>query len=197
MPTVKFISNDRIKAENAGTITDFALFSIVPKGEQTSQISLTLAGTATEGDDYFNLPTTLTISGNQSQIGTPITMVNDNVAELDETVIITVVAASANIQVDPEFSTRTLTITDDDAHPTLSFTSETYNVDEDDSPAVLTVTKTGSSDFPVIVDYETASRNITIAGEDYVATSGTLTFQPAEFSKTNQSSHHRQQHLFI
>ena len=184
LPTVKFISSDRIKAENAGTITDFALFSIVPKGEQTSQISLTLAGTATRNDDYVITSTTLTVSANQSQLGTPITMVNDNVAEINETVIITVVAASANIQVDPEFSTRTLTIQDDDEHPTLSFASETVSVNENAGHAVLTVNRTGLSDFPVHVDYETVSRNLAIAGEDYVATSGTLTFQPAEFSKT-------------
>ena len=184
LPTVKFISNDRIKAENAGTITDFALFSIVPKGEQTSQISLTLAGTATRNDDYVITSTTLTVSANQSQLGTPITMVNDNVAEINETVIITVVAASANIQVDPYFSTRTLTITDDDEHPTLSFASETVSVNENAGHAVLTVNRTGLSDFPVHVDYETVSRNLAIAGDDYVATSGTLTFQPAEFSKT-------------
>ena len=184
LPTVKFIANDRNVSENAGTITDFALFSIVPKGEQTSQISLTLAGTATRNDDYVITSTTLTVSANQSQLGTPITLVNDNVAEINETVIITVVAASANIQVDPEFSTRTLTITDDDEHPTLSFTSETYNVNENAGHAVLTVNRTGLSDFPVHVDYETVSRNLAIAGDDYVATSGTLTFQPAEFSKT-------------
>ena len=111
-------------------------------------------------------------------------MVNDNVAEINETVIITVVAASANIQVDPEFSTRTLTIQDDDEHPTLSFTSETFSVNENAGHAVLTVNRTGLSDFPVHVDYETVSRNLAIAGDDYVATSGTLTFQPAEFSKT-------------
>ena len=74
------------------------------------------------------------MNANVNSITTNIIMVNDNVAELDETAIITVVAASANIQVDPEFSTRTLTIQDDDEHPTLSFTSETYNVNENDRP---------------------------------------------------------------
>ena len=110
-------------------------------------------------------------------------MVDDNVAEVTETVIVTVVAASDNIQVDPEFSTKTLTISDDDDHPTLSFTSLVFNVNENDGHAVLTVNKTGLSDFPVHVDYETVSRNTAVAGQDYVATSGTLTFQPAEFSK--------------
>ena len=184
LPTVKFTVSDRIKSENAGTIHDFLTFSVLPKNEQSVQVSFTLAGTATRDDDYVITSDQLTISGNQSQIAIPITLVNDNVAEVTETVIITIVAASDNIQVDPDFSTRTLTIDDDDEHPTLSFASQTVSVDEDDGHAVLTVTKTGLSDFPVHVDYETVSRKTAIAGEDYVATSGTLTFQPAEFSKT-------------
>ena len=184
LPTVKFTSIDRIVTENAGHITDFLTFDVVPPGEHTAYISFTFSGTATEGQDYNIQNTTLTVNANVNSITTNIIMVNDNVAELDETAIITVVAASANIQVDPEFSTRTLTIQDDDEHPTLSFTSETYNVNENAGHAVLTVNKTGDSSFPVHVDYETVSRNLAIAGDDYVATSGTLTFQPEEFSKT-------------
>ena len=57
-------------------------------------------------------------------------------------------------------------------------------MNENAGHAVLTVNKTGDSSFPVHVDYETVSRNLAIAGDDYVATSGTLTFQPEEFSKT-------------
>ena len=184
LPTIKFLTSDRTVSENAGAINDFILFSVVPKSEHSSQISLTLAGTATRNDDYDIISTTLTVSNHQTQVGRQITLVNSNIAELDETVIITVVAASADIQVDPDFSTRTLTITDDDEHPTLSFASQTINVNENDGHAVLTVNKTGDSSFPLHVDYETVSRNLAIAGDDYVATSGTLTFQPAEFSKT-------------
>ena len=184
LPTVKFTSSDRLTTEDAGHITNFLTFDVVPPGEHTAYISFTLSGTATAGQDYNIQNTTLTVNANINSITTNIIMVNDNVAELDETAIITVVAASANIQVDPEFSTRTLTIQDNDEHPTLSFTSETYNVNENDGHAVLTVNKTGDSSFPLRVDYETVSRNLAIAGDDYVATSGTLTFQPAEFSKT-------------
>ena len=184
LPTVKFTSIDRLTTEDAGHITDFLTFDVVPPGEHTAYISFTFSGTATEGQDYNIQNTTLTVNANVNSITTNIIMVNDNVAELDETAIITVVAASANIQVDPEFSTRTLTIQDNDEHPTLSFTSETYNVNENDGHAVLTVNRTGDSSFPLRVDYETVSRNLAIAGDDYVATSGTLTFQPEEFSKT-------------
>ena len=184
LPTVKFTSIDRLTTEDAGHITDFLTFDVVPPGEHTAYISFTFSGTATEGQDYNIQNTTLTVNANVNSITTNIIMVNDNVAELDETAIITVVTASANIQVDPEFSTRTLTIQDNDEHPTLSFTSETYNVNENDGHAVLTVNRTGDSSFPLRVDYETVSRNLAIAGDDYVATSGTLTFQPEEFSKT-------------
>ena len=184
LPTVKFTSSDRLTTEDAGHITNFLTFDVVPPGEHTAYISFTSSGTATAGQDYNIQNTTLTVNANINSITTNIIMVNDNVAELDETAIITVVAASANIQVDPEFSTRTLTIQDNDEHPTLSFTSETYNVNENDGHAVLTVNKTGDSSFPLRVDYETVSRNLAIAGDDYVATSGTLTFQPEEFSKT-------------
>ena len=184
LSTVKFTSSDRLTTEDAGHITNFLTFDVVPPGEHTAYISFTSSGTATAGQDYNIQNTTLTVNANINSITTNIIMVNDNVAELDETAIITVVAASANIQVDPEFSTRTLTIQDYDEHPTLSFTSETYNVNENDGHAVLTVNKTGDSSFPLRVDYETVSRNLAIAGDDYVATSGTLTFQPEEFSKT-------------
>ena len=184
LPTVKFIANNRVTAEHTGSITNFIEFSVVPKGEQSAQVSLTLAGTATRNDDYLITSTTLTVSANQSQIATPITVVNDDIAEVTETLIITVVAASANIQVDPDFSTRTLTIEDDDEHPTVGFTSESFDVDEDAGNAILTVNKTGLSDFPVHVEYETVSRDNAVAGDDYVATSGTLTFQPNETSKT-------------
>ena len=183
LPTVKFLTSDRIASEAAGDITNFLEFSIVPKGEQTAYISFTFSGTANAGQDYNIQNTTLTVNAYVNTIATPITMVDDNVAEVTETVIITIVAASDNIQVDPEFSTKTLTISDDDDHPTLSFTSLVFNVNENDGHAVLTVNKTGLSDFPVHVDYETVSRNTAVAGQDYVATSGTLTFQPAEFSK--------------
>ena len=184
LPTVKFIANNRVTAEHTGSITNFIEFSVVPKGEQSAQVSLTLAGTATRNDDYLITSTTLTVSANQSQIATPITVVNDDIAEVTETLIITVVAASTNIQVDPDFSTRTLTIEDDDEHPTVGFTSESFDVDEDAGNAILTVNKTGLSDFPVHVEYETVSRDNAVAGDDYVATSGTLTFQPNETSKT-------------
>ena len=47
LPTVKFTSSDRIVTENAGHITDFLTFDVVPPGEHTAYISFTFSGTAT------------------------------------------------------------------------------------------------------------------------------------------------------
>ncbi|MDE0394871.1 MAG: hypothetical protein OYK82_08855 [Gammaproteobacteria bacterium] len=69
------------------------------------------------------------------------------------------------------------------ALPALSFASADFNVDEDAGSAVLTVNLEPASAHTVTVDF--ATRNFgAIAGEDYVAVSGTLTFAPGETSKT-------------
>lgn len=69
------------------------------------------------------------------------------------------------------------TITNDDAQPALSIADHTFTgVDSVVVPG-FAVTLTGATDLPVTVHYQTAD-DTAIAGEDYDATSGTLTFNP-------------------
>ena len=186
LPTASVLDSTHIASENAGTIPTFIEFEIGPRNEQPSEISLSISGTATQGDDY-SISTTINVPRNINQISAPLTIIDDSRYELTETAVFTLVAASENIQVDPNFSTRTLTITDNDDPPVLSFAGLLVPVDEDDGHAVLTVNKTGLTDVTATVDYETRQRTgatAAIAGQDYVTTSGTLTFQPNETSKT-------------
>ena len=186
IPIAAVLDSTHIASENAGTIPTFIEFEIGPRNEQPSEISLSISGTATQGDDY-SISTTINVPRNISQISDPLTIIDDSRYELTETAVFTLVAASENIQVDPNFSTRTLTITDNDDPPVLSFAGLLVPVDEDDGHAVLTVNKTGLTDVTATVDYETRQRTgatAAIAGQDYVTTSGTLTFQPNETSKT-------------
>ena len=123
-------------------------------------------------------------------------MVNDNVAELDETLIVTVVAASADIQVHPDFSTRTLTITDDDEHPTLSFASQTVSVDEDDSPR----NPHGHQDRTqrvsrYIVDYETVGRKTCHRRPGLRRHIRDPDLPTGRVFQDDFSPHHQQQHL--
>ena len=186
IPIAAVLDSTHIASENAGTIPTFIDFEIGPRNERPSQISLSISGTATQGDDY-SITTTINVPRNINQFSAPLTIIDDFRYELNETAVVTLVAASDNIQVDPNFSTRTLTILDNDDPPVLSFAGLLVPVDEDDGHAVLTVNKTGLTDVTATVNYETRQRTgatAAVAGQDYVTTSGALTFQPNETSKT-------------
>ena len=186
IPIAAVLDSTHIASENAGTIPTFIDFEIGPRNERPSQISLSISGTATQGDDY-SITTTINVPRNINQFSAPLTIIDDFRYELTETAVVTLVSASDNIQVDPNFSTRTLTILDNDDPPVLSFAGLLVPVNEDGGHAVLTVNKTGLTDVTATVDYETRQRpepTAAIAGQDYVTTSGTLTFQPNETSKT-------------
>ena len=182
IPVASFLSPGRTVSESVGILNDFVIFQITPLAESPSQISFVVTGSATAGEDYTALPQTVTASGNQSELAVPLPIWDDNIFEADETIIIRLVSASANIQPHPTADTTTLTIRDDD-QPTLSFDLITITVDEHAGPAVLTVNMDPASTVPITVDYETR-QGIAQEGEDYTATSGTLTFAPLQTSKT-------------
>jgi hypothetical protein len=61
--------------------------------------------------------------------------------------------------------------------PTVDFGTFPYNVDEGGGPATITITLSAASSSVVTVNYAT-SDDTAVAGQDYTATSGTLTFTP-------------------
>ena len=188
VPTASFRTVSQHASENAGTINNFIQFDIAPLNEGSAQNLADhhrdrnrRAGLRDSRHDAHLVP-------GQTQFSEPITINDDNVYELSETVTVQLVAVSDNIQIEPNFNTKTLYISDDDP-PVLSFDGININVDEDAGTAVLTVNKTGLTGVTATVEYETrriGSINTPDAreGEDYEAKSGTLTFAPHETSKT-------------
>ncbi|MEX0975268.1 MAG: Ig-like domain-containing protein [Bacillota bacterium] len=65
----------------------------------------------------------------------------------------------------------------------LQFDAAAYTVAEDGASATITVTRTGGSTGSVTVDYET-SDGTGVAGTNYTATAGTLTFEDGVTSQT-------------
>ena len=66
---------------------------------------------------------------------------------------------------------------------TLLFSAASYSVMENVPVATITVWRVGGSDHTVTIDFATSNLTAT-AGQDYLATNGTLTFAPNEMTKT-------------
>ena len=79
--------------------------------------------------------------------------------------------------------TGTGTIVNDDSHGKLQFSSATYSVNEDAGSIVITVNRVEGATGNVTIDFAT-SNGTAVAGSDYTATSGTLTFTQGETSKS-------------
>src|SRR5947209_2164214 len=86
--------------------------------------------------------------------------------------------ATSCAMVDNQLTCTPLTVT----VPTVQFSSSTYSVNENAGTVTLTVTKTESTAFSTAVNYTTSDGTATKPG-DYTATSGSVTFLPAETSK--------------
>ena len=77
-----------------------------------------------------------------------------------------------------------LTINDDDVS-TFHFSSPAYLAQEDAAGhATITVNRTGATNLPGSVGYSTSDGSATVAGSDYSAASGTLSFAAGQTTKT-------------
>ena len=161
-----------------------AEFTVTLTGPRTGSVSVAFATadvTADAGDDYTSNSGTLTFGTGESSKTIPVFTIDDNDEEQTETFSVSLSSPSgATIQ----DGTATGTITDDDGPvttlPLLNIVDDT--VEEGDEAEFL-VTLSRTSTETVTVDYATADGTAT-AGDDFTATSRTLTFAPGEVSKT-------------
>ena len=99
-------------------------------------ITLALSGTATEGLDYNAIGTTLLFPANALSTTLAVEVIADEVAELDESVIITLAASNnPSVTISPQ-SVAELTI----AHPTIALELSANSVAEDAGETIVTVT---------------------------------------------------------
>ena len=151
----------------------------------TSGLSLvraeTRAGSATLGNDYRGLSTDFIFTSN-SLTSQPrgFQIIDDTLDEDDEHLFWDVTL--------PDGSTQTfrITIEDNDPLPTLQLGAGSVSASEG-RQATVTATLSAASSKVVTVGYRTndgAGANAAVAGEDYEAASGTLTFAAGETTKT-------------
>lgn len=149
----------------------------------------TVAGTATAnnacgaGVDYITTSGTLTFLPADTIKPVTIEVCGDTIYESNETFTVPL-SNPAGAVIGIGQGTASVEITNDDSAPTLSIDDHTFT--GVDSRGVVssgfTVTLNGGTELPVTVHYQSAD-GTAVAGEDYNAVSGTLTFNPGETAK--------------
>jgi hypothetical protein len=166
--------------EGAGTGT-FTVSLSTAAGSAVTVSFATSAGTATSGTDFTAVSGVLTFPAGQVTRPVAVPIAGDALDEPDETFLVTLSAPSGAALSDGQ---ATGTIQDDDLPPVLN--AADCSVVEGDAgsvPCVVNVSLTAASGRTVTAAY-TSSNGSALAGSDYTAVSGTLTFAPGTTSRS-------------
>ena len=135
-------------------------------------------GTATAGIDYASTNGRIRFNPGQTNLSFRVYITNDTTVELNETIMVNL-SNPTNASIG---SAGTITILDDDP-PIISFATNTFTVNEGDGQARITAILNAPSGLSLSVNYA-SSNGTAIAGSDYTAVSGILTFAPGEISQS-------------
>ncbi len=164
-------------AGGEGDILDFAV-TLAGSSDRAVNVSYaTSDGTAVAGEDYLATRGVLTFPAGESRLTLSVPLVDDAVREPTETFAVTLSAAeNAEIALDNAVGR----IADDDDPPAFSVAGGSG---VEGGAVEFGVTLAGSSSLTAAVSYATRD-GTAVAGEDYVAASGTLTFAPGVAAMT-------------
>ena len=168
--------------EADGTVTMTVTLSHAVDADVTIDYA-TADGSATAGSDYTDTHGTLTFIGNLNNAGAgqtsktvQVPILQDPDAEDPETLTFTLSNALPGVSsVLGAPATATVTVADDDPPGAIDFKALSYSVDETAGQAIVTVQRLGGVGGAVSVDYQTSDGSA-VAGADYTATAGTLTW---------------------
>lgn len=139
--------------------------------------------TAIAGDDYTAASGTLTFSPGTTTQAINVTVNGDTLDENNETFYVYLGNASGGVSISD--SSGIGTIIDDDDAPTISINDASVAEGNSGTTSMtFTVSLNKASGKTITVVYSTENGTATVANNDYVATSGTLTFSPGETTKT-------------
>jgi hypothetical protein len=140
-------------------------------------------GTATAGSDYTATSGTFTFAPNQVSKSFKVQILDDNILEQDEHINLVMdlgsqEASNPRVALDNRIVIR-------ENYSVVNFQKRDDDVLEGANFYTATVVRASNVNHPFSVDYETIN-DTAIAGQDYVATSGTLNFAAGELIKTIQ-----------
>lgn len=176
--------NDVTVTEGNSGLTDM-VFTVTRTGSLAAESSVTVAtapNTALATFDFEAQTTTLTFAANEATKTVTIKVVGDTVDEENETFFVNLLNPVGATISDAQ---GVGTITDDDVTlPTLSINDVTQaEGNSGNTQFQFTVTLSAASATPVTVNFNTTAGSA-FAGEDFIASNGTVTFAAGETTKT-------------
>jgi len=160
-------------AENGGSVT----ITVNRTNGSTNAVAVNYAtsnGSATSGGDYTATSGTLNFAIGQTSATFNVPILDDTLVEGNETFNVTLSAPTNGATLGAQ-SSAVVTINDVENPGSVQFSAATTQVQENQGPLVITVTRTGGSDGTLTVNFATSNGTAT-AGSDYTATSGQVTF---------------------
>ena len=161
-----------------------ASFTVKLNSQPSADVTVTLTGLdGTEGSLSTSTLTFTSANWNTAQTIT-ISGLDDTLDDGDISYTLTATSSSSDANYDganARTGTVGVTNTDTDVAPSLSI--DDVSASEDAGTFLFTVTRSGATGGTTTVDYATAN-GTALAGSDYTAQSGSLSFAPGETSKT-------------
>ncbi|MFL2997163.1 MAG: Calx-beta domain-containing protein [Candidatus Neomarinimicrobiota bacterium] len=172
-PTIGF-STDATNGQEATTSKSFTIQLNAVSGVDATVSYAATGGTATGGGtDYTLADGSVTIAANLDppQATFDLAITDDVIDEIEETVIVTL-SSPGNATLGT--TQLTYTINDDDAAPSLAFTSSTFSDDEDNTNGQFNIALSGASGKDITYGYtiNTGTTTASAEGVDYTLTDG-------------------------
>jgi autotransporter-associated beta strand protein len=173
-PEVSIRASDPEANESSDSNAAFTV-SVWPTPAVDLVIPIVISGSATSGSDFTALASSVTIPAGTNSVIIPVSVLGDNIGEGPETLIATLSEGSGYTLV----PTTSATITIQETSDTVTITASDPNASKAGDPGSLTFTR-GSPLGSLLVAYSLSGT--AIAGSDYVAPGGSITFPNGETS---------------
>jgi hypothetical protein len=180
VPTVQFQAATSSGSEATTSVNIPVTLSTSTTATVTVNYAVTGGSATGSGTDYTLASGQLTFNPSVTSQNIPVTINNDSLDELDETIIVTL-SSPTNATLGTTTS-HTYTVNDDDPTPTVAFSAASSNGSEATTAVNLAVTLSAASGQTVTVSYAATGGSAT-SPADYTIGGTSLTFNPGETSK--------------
>jgi hypothetical protein len=181
-PAQLSVSGASVKEGNSGTTS--AVFTVTLSAASGAPVTVhyaTADGTATAGSDYQALAGTLTFAPGETSKTISVQVIGDRRAEANEKFSVNLDSASGGVI---QTGSAQGTIVDDEPRISISDVSKLEGKKGQKTEFVFTVTLSAAYDQTVTMSFRTVDGTATTGDNDYVAKTGTITFNPGETFKT-------------